>query len=157
MKVRNGFVSNSSSSSYVCTICSDEEVRWDRPEDWVSCVHDHLMCDSCFDTFRGGKDVEVQNIEGELISPECPICQWKEPCYKELGLYLNKLYPAITKELVLIEIKKVNKRRRVVRDDEYVEYVLKEKGTTVPDLLTELSKTFKDYTAFLQYILTTGV
>jgi hypothetical protein len=42
MKVRTGFVSNSSSSSYVCEICGS--VMEDDDDDMVTCERQHTFC-----------------------------------------------------------------------------------------------------------------
>lgn len=47
MKVRLGFVSNSSSSSYVCDVCHREESGWDlglRDAEMVECKNGHTFC-----------------------------------------------------------------------------------------------------------------
>jgi len=46
MKIRNGFVSNSSSSSFTCDVCGMSESGWDAsPTDfgWITCVHEHIL------------------------------------------------------------------------------------------------------------------
>ncbi|MBU2515918.1 hypothetical protein KJ966_31760 [bacterium] len=47
MKIRNGFVSNSSSSSFVCNICGETESGWDlslSEADMMMCEHGHVFC-----------------------------------------------------------------------------------------------------------------
>ena len=49
MKIRNGFVSNSSSSSFVCNICGQNYEGWDAsprdPEfECSECENGHVMC-----------------------------------------------------------------------------------------------------------------
>jgi len=46
MKIRNGFVSNSSSSSFVCDICGASEVIYDGEggENYLNCEHGHSLC-----------------------------------------------------------------------------------------------------------------
>jgi len=49
MKIRRDFVSNSSSSSYVCDVCSEEVSGMDlslREAEMVECVNDHTICES---------------------------------------------------------------------------------------------------------------
>lgn len=49
MKIRLGFVSNSSSSSYVCDVCSREASGWDlglSEADMRQCVNGHVFCES---------------------------------------------------------------------------------------------------------------
>ncbi len=47
MKVRNGFVSNSSSSSFTCDVCNITRCKYDAsPEDvgMIKCERDHIFC-----------------------------------------------------------------------------------------------------------------
>lgn len=47
MKIRMGFVSNSSSSSFTCSVCSETFVGWDsspRDFDHYECVYGHIFC-----------------------------------------------------------------------------------------------------------------
>lgn len=49
MKTRSGFVSNSSSSSYVCDVCGRQESGmdlWIRDCDMTECSNGHIFCDS---------------------------------------------------------------------------------------------------------------
>ena len=50
MKIRTGFVSNSSSSSFICEICNRTEIGWDGNSlsdfDMVRCVNEHTFCTS---------------------------------------------------------------------------------------------------------------
>ena len=48
MKIRNGFVSNSSSSSFTCDICGLTESGWDSsPKElgFHECAYNHMICD----------------------------------------------------------------------------------------------------------------
>jgi hypothetical protein len=49
MKIRNGFVSNSSSSSFVCNVCGYERSGWDMnlwEAEMIECENGHIFCDT---------------------------------------------------------------------------------------------------------------
>jgi hypothetical protein len=52
MKIRQGFVSNSSSSSFICCICNEEVSGWDyclEDAQMYSCENGHTFCESHMD------------------------------------------------------------------------------------------------------------
>jgi hypothetical protein len=88
MKVRNGFVSNSSSSSFVCEVCGDAFESYDQGiSDFglVTCEdHDHLFCEAhrinpdtsgMFENYESDCSGDSEN---HINSKHCPICQLKE-------------------------------------------------------------------------------
>lgn len=87
MKLRSGFVSNSSSSSYICEVCGDTFEAYDEGIahfDLVMCEgHEHLFCEEhavnanideegheAFTMYEGDGDDRID-------SKHCPICQLK--------------------------------------------------------------------------------
>lgn len=49
MKIRKGFVSNSSSSSFICEVCGEVETGYDMSYDeagFMMCEHGHVLCQS---------------------------------------------------------------------------------------------------------------
>jgi zona occludens toxin (predicted ATPase) len=75
MKVRTGFVSNSSSSSFVCEVCGEEASGWDMclsDADMVSCENDHTFCKS---HIIGDLDEDDDDYDSYAIpAKHCPIC-----------------------------------------------------------------------------------
>ena len=70
MKIRNGFVSNSSSSSFTCEICGNSESGFDAsPYDlgFVVCINDHIICED--DQLEDVKltDEEYDNLFDSVI------------------------------------------------------------------------------------------
>lgn len=71
MKTRNGFVSNSSSSSFVCDVCHTSESGWDAsPEDcgMVQCPKGHTFCETHNDGPQIITPIEV--VKSELNDDE---------------------------------------------------------------------------------------
>jgi len=151
MKIRNGFVSNSSSSSFICEICNRTEIGWDGNSvtdyDMVRCVNDHTFCTS----HMINNDSNTSSYE--VPETSCPICSYEDLSYPEIKRFFLATTP-FTLEEVMEEIKKVNKRRKKVYDNEYVEYVLKTLSITADQLLQELKTKFPLYTDFLTYLRT---
>jgi len=50
MKIRQGFVSNSSSSSFVCSVCGESYSGYDGQYDvaYCECFNNHEICGDCF-------------------------------------------------------------------------------------------------------------
>jgi hypothetical protein len=70
MKLRYGFVSNSSSSSFVCDICGEIEEVYGETEGWNQCVEGHTWHDDCF-KYKGDDN------HNEASEEHCPICTMK--------------------------------------------------------------------------------
>lgn len=76
MKIRLGFVSNSSSSSYICDVCGISETTYNddlEAIDMYRCVHGHVFHGSCW---RMDIPEEVDQELNNYQVPEkyCPIC-----------------------------------------------------------------------------------
>ena len=90
MKMRNGFVSNSSSSSYICEICNEIESGYGiGPSDLgmeycenghyyhTSCLHNKDIKEKVEELFKL-KEQEEKNEDNdydEVPSKYCPVCQ----------------------------------------------------------------------------------
>ena len=102
MKIRNGFVSNSSSSSFVCEICYLADSVYDGGIGEIGmceCTNGHIMClDHLLD-----KNAE-QDEDGAVASEVCPICQLKEMPDHLFVTYMCKR-TGITKKDALKDIK----------------------------------------------------
>lgn len=148
MKIRNGFVSNSSSSSFICQICNNTVTGMDlglRDAEFVECTNGHIFCEEhVVGEVDLGRDTALQY---ELPEINCPICNYEELSYSDIRRYFVKT-SSITTDEVFQEIKKINKRRKKLYDNEYVEYVLKSKGMTADDLLLALKTQYPQYTDF---------
>lgn len=156
MKIRKGFVSNSSSSSFVCEICNRTETGFDwslSDADMVECENYHTFCSTHM------LDVQIEDAENDEVDEDehyisekfCPICNFVEMSYSDIRRYFNAT-TSIKEEDVFAEIKKINKRRKKLYSNEYVEYVLKEQGITSDDLLSKLKSEFPSYNDFKEYI-----
>jgi hypothetical protein len=104
MKFRRDFVTNSSSSSYVCEICGCEDSGYDccaSDLGFIECEHGHTICEEHIlnrDEYEKTKD-NTGYWEEELPEQFCPICQFIEISNDELEHYKNALIGKSNKEL----------------------------------------------------------
>lgn len=146
MKIRSGFVSNSSSSSFVCELCGHTESGWDASlEDcgFVQCVNGHTLCED--------EAYEYDEKDADDCIPEtsCPICLFEVSSKKDIKKYLAHEY-LITESEVFAEVKKANGRRKKLYDVEYVNYVYNKFDIKEAELLSQLKEKFEgSYSKFL--------
>lgn len=150
MKIRQGFVTNSSSSSFVCCMCDAQEEGWDAsPSDfgWTTCEHGHIICEKCM---PAGETEETE--DRELLSKYCPICTFKEYDRREMAGYLLKKVACCTREEVFAEVKKLNKRRKKLYDEEYISAVCSKTNKSDEDYLKEIREGFETWENFIKYV-----
>ena len=198
MKFRTDYVTNSSSSSFVCEICGRTESGWDmglRDCDMMECVNGHVFCcdealempskeemiktileneyniKSHYNYFSGKRSETVYseeqllemddnelfydfyNPEGYYEVPECmcPICQFIEYSEYDLSAYLLKEYK-IPRDEVFVEVKKLNKRRRKLYENEYITYVCKKFDLNPTEIVAGWKERFGTYSAFNKWL-----
>lgn len=199
MKFRKDFVTNSSSSSYVCEICGRTESGWDiglSECEMMECVNGHVFC--CDEALgKPSKEVMVKTIlenewnkvhkynwkahtyddkeytEEELLMLDdaqlfndfytndgyyevsecvCPICQFIEYSEYDLSAYLFKEYN-ISREEVFAEVKKLNKRRRKLYENEYITYVCQKFNLNPAAIVASWKDKFQSYNEFSQWLI----
>jgi len=161
MKIRQGFVSNSSSSSFVCDVCGRSESGWDASlSDFgmYECEYGHIFCD----------DELVKPIPENLLdedSPEydedvaygynipeacCPICTFTVYSESDMVNYLKKKFGDDSEE-AFAEVKVTNSRRKKLYDNEYIFFSCKKHGTNVDAEFEEIKK-FGIYSEFKKWL-----
>lgn len=193
MKFRSSFVTNSSSSSFVCEICGHVESGWDIGLSEVGmykCINGHVFCqdealeipnkkelikmilenewnnkwDSNIKDYRDCTEEELNEYDEEDLFykfcsngcynvPECvcPICQFIEYSEFDLSKYLLKEYGVLRDE-VFAEVKKINKRRKKLYENEYITYVCQKFNLNPTEIVAGWKERFGTYAAFSEYI-----
>ena len=113
MKVRRGFVSNSSSSSYTCEVCNETHSGWDLCIDdagMFECENGHIIHEDCSKTFEhpSRESFEDEDAYYEyrygVSSIMCPICTLEVIPDQEVARYLLNKYD-LRKEDIKKEIR----------------------------------------------------
>jgi hypothetical protein len=154
MKIRLGFVSNSSVSSFVCEICGRQEAGMDismADFGFCECENGHTFCDEekleCSEPINEDENEDYRNISEKY----CPICQWKEISEVDFGKYLLKEYK-IPRDEAFEQVKQLNKRRKKLYNGEYIMYVCSKLNLDRTKIIKELSEKYLEYKKYLEYI-----
>jgi hypothetical protein len=117
MKIRRGFVSNSSSCSFTCDVCGHTEGGFDAsPEDcgFYCCANGHTFCQDDLLEMPDAKEEKERDEYGfdedgfdeygrsddNEYKPElCPICQMVNISKRDMDEYVYKMYGKSKKEL----------------------------------------------------------
>lgn len=176
-KIRLDFVTNSSSSSFVCDVCGRQESGWDMclsEADMYECENGHTICedeminDLTIEDYKDyliSQNYNVENIdeddlEGEAMDydfryslPEkhCPICNFLNYSQDDMSLYLQKKY-GVSRAEVFEEVKKVNKRRKKLYEGEYINYVCKKFNLVDTNIIETIKEEFGTYSKFGEYL-----
>lgn len=181
MKRRNGFVTNSSSTTYVCEISGESETLWDgyrRGCGFVMCENEHTFLEEFVD---GEVTPELARawIDRASYSKPDTTAMSDDEALEYCDEHCDELYSDIPQELcplcqfkafsqpdlakylekeygisrddVFAEVKKVNKRRKKLYDSEYNRYVMSKYELTEDALLAYLRSRFVVYSAFRKF------
>jgi len=182
MKLRTMFVSNSSSSSFVCDICNETFNGYDG--DYgdikeVTCEGGHSFCDEhisekdieryiknrleASDIGKDEKEMLEEAKEENSLETMMDYYSYELPfelcpiCNFKIISDLDLVdylikTTGISKIEVFDEIKKENKRRKKIHLFEYIEYTCKKLSTTKTLISKGILEKFKDYEDFYKYL-----
>ena len=108
MKLRKGFVSNSSSSSFICDLCGEDVCGMDMclsEAEMFECENGHYVCETHANKIDEEDLEDEKDYPYEIPSKFCPICTFKSPTDNMVARYLMKL-SGRNKEQIKEEMKK---------------------------------------------------
>lgn len=182
MKFRKDFVTNSSSSSYICEICGAECIGMDlslSDAEMSYCVNGHCVCDEDMYaipmelmiselmqvTTRHGEEDLAGMSYGELrdqynyyydgrwnVPEECCPICRFEEYSDEDMAAYLLAEYKISREEVFSEIKKHNRRRRKLYDSEYIAHVCQKHNLNLAEIPRQWKETFGRYAIFKKYL-----
>lgn len=156
MKIRKGFVSNSSSTSFVCEICGESESGWDlclSDSGMVECINGHTFCEGELleDVPENEKSNEMhKDYPSDVDSKYCPICNFIVFSSFDLSKYLEKL-TGISKDEALQEVKRLNPRRKKLYNEEYIAFACTKNEINKGTLIDEIKNKFITYRNFKNF------
>ena len=159
VKYRTGFVSNSSSSSFICDVCGEIFSGFDMGLDeagMYQCVNNHTFCEEhaekkpqyskkqMIELFEKEKswigEEDMKDILEAIEKGDGDEIEELMSDYLEDGRY--NILPEQCPMCCLVEI----------NDSDRIDYLMVEGGHTYKSLLKELRERFKNYDAFKQYL-----
>jgi hypothetical protein len=175
MKIRKSFVTNSSSSSYVCDICGNAESGYDcspRDFDMSSCIHGHIVCNSHIENknIQNGKQELIDYLKSKILYHENRIetgdmkahnKKWADNYSKALDRAINLEEDSYDLEQMLEDY---DLNTNITEDDcplcnltdvsheDMSKYLIKQYGLERKALLKEIKKNFNTYTCFSSYL-----
>ena len=182
MKIRIGFVSNSSSSSFVCDICAETFNGYDGDygdTKELCCIGGHSFCDEHLkdediksyikdrlkvsDLDKEEKDMLIEADKEDDLGILFDYCGCELP--SELCPICNfkvlsdsdvvdylNKTSGITRSEVFDSIKKDNKRRKKLHLSEYIEYACKKLKLTKNGIDNEIFSKFNNYEEFYKFL-----
>lgn len=150
MKYRKDFVTNSSSSSYVCDICGADASGWDMglaEAEMVECVNGHTFCESHI-TMNDDKRAILVSYMSDGCSEEY-VEELKEMTNDDvLNEYLHEYDGRYDCHECLCPICSFE----VGYSDDIVSYLKAKYSISDESILAELKEKFKDYESFKEFL-----
>jgi len=172
MKIRKGFVSNSSSSSFVCDVCGQDVSGYDmslREAEMYQCENGHTFCEDHALDFSLNKDFVILLIEKSIKETKNSIEQYGEKDYytEYLKKYTSQLeevksmsddddfgeivdnfdyrYELPSKYCPICQMEHI-------LDRDIVNYMLKANSKTKEEIENEMKSKFADLDEFKHYL-----
>jgi hypothetical protein len=149
MKKRNGFVSNSSSSSFICEVCGEEQSGMDMclsDADMAECENGHIVC--C-DHMRDQVDnLSVETLRSIYVSFENHEDDEAVSDADLKEIVKDRLFDGDDGDYNVKSAVCPVCQFSVLTDVDYISYIEMTKGTVRNDILQEIQSKFKSYNEF---------
>ena len=165
MKIRNGFVSNSSSSSFTCEVCGFSEETYDGSGEyeWFTCENGHTFCEK----HKRKPDAISSEIMREALIKDAEermtVRQLSEEVLRIEGLNEKQLTEEYEERLEDCETDDVPEKDcplcsfREFHNDEILAFMLADQKTTRKDVIAAIKGTFAGREQFMECIKNTKV
>ena len=144
MKIRSGFVSNSSSSSFICDVCGQDVSGWDMglyDAEMYECVNGHTFCEEHALNVGDEKTMAINIVEDQIKS-----LKRSQEKYGEEGdtYYLDRIKD---EEEFLAELKKDDYELDFdqISEDYELRYSYPEKGCPICQMETVMDSDMVSY------------
>lgn len=148
--------------------CQDEMLPIGEKEELIKTILENEWNKDCYcsktDSYRDFNEEELQGMSAEDLFdmfcsdggnygvPEsvCPICQFIEYSEYDLSNYLEREYH-VSRDEVFAEVKKVNRRRKKLYENEYITYVCNKFNLNPAEIVASWKERFGTYAEFEKY------
>ena len=157
MKMRMGFVSNSSTTSFTCQVSGVTMAYSDSlglPDlDASCCVNGHYLFNDYLLPMPDGEDDGSSSYERS--SKRCPICQFEVICDVDLAKYLDRMSEASRAD-ALAAVREANPKRGSLLVTEWIDFATRSLGKTRGQVAAEIWERFADYSEFSVFLKESG-
>jgi hypothetical protein len=165
MKIRRGFVSNSSSSSFICDVCGEEYSGMDatlEDAEMIQCKNQHTICIEhlIFDDYNVEDVIEYAKRcldENDKLYIGCEekreeIQEFLDGDRDNIDCYIDSFVSRGCEEKSIVHMFCPLCRFTSVSKDEVIRYLLKLNNTTIKELENKILSTFENYEQFDNFI-----
>lgn len=157
MKIRKGFVANSSSNSYTCDVCGEECAGRDiglSECEMFQCINNHTICiEHQIDVTNEMKRTMLRNYTCSYSSDE-EVAEIKKQADILTGYQLEDYFDKIFDEY---EYESPPERCPIcqfqeISSKEAIQYIFKKNNTTKEEVMKEMKNSFSNYSELQKYL-----